>query len=66
MKKMTISAQIHKAIETSGMSQYRIAQLSGVSQAALSRFMAGTRGLNLITVDRLAETLGLELRKRTG
>lgn len=62
MKKMTISAQIRKAIETIGMSQYEIAKLSGVTQAGLSRFMWGKRGLTLLSVDRLAETLRFRLQ----
>ncbi|HUW80209.1 MAG TPA: helix-turn-helix transcriptional regulator, partial [Acidocella sp.] len=58
---MTISKQLRRAIVVSGLSCYRIAQLSGVSEAALSRFMSRQRGLALASVDRLADVLGLQL-----
>jgi hypothetical protein len=37
---------------------------SGVDQAALSRFIAGKSSLNLDTVDKLVDVLGLEVRPR--
>lgn len=61
---MTISEQVRKAIEKSGLSHYEVCKRAGVDQAAMSRFMAGKRGLSLSTVDRLAEALDLELKKR--
>ena len=57
----TLSEQLRQIIRTCGMSRYQIAKRSGVSEAALSRFAAGTRGLTTDSLDRLAEVLGLDL-----
>lgn len=59
--KSTISEQLRQAIEASEVSRYRIAQETGIDQSALSKFMAGKRGMNLETLDILGEYLGLEL-----
>ena len=47
--------------ETSGVTRYRIALDTGISQALLSRFMSGERGLSVESIERLAEYLGLEI-----
>ncbi len=36
--------------------------MTGIDQAMMSRFMAGTCGLELSTLDRLADLLELELK----
>ncbi len=56
-----ITAAVQRAIEESGLTRYAIAKASGVSEAALSRFMSGERGLTTATLDRLADVLQLEL-----
>jgi len=61
---MKFSDQVRKAIRTCGLTRYRIAKDTGVSESALSRFMAGKGNLNLDTLDRLAELLGLSLTVR--
>lgn len=60
----TVSERLRRAIEQSDMTQYRIAQGSGISPAVLSRFVRGERGLHIETVDALAELLELELRPK--
>lgn len=60
----SISDQLRHAIESAGVTRYRIAKEVGVSEAALSRFMSGERGLTLSTLDGLAAYLGLTLSKR--
>jgi len=42
-KQDRITAGVWRAIEGSGLSRYAIAKASGVSEAALSRFMSGER-----------------------
>src|SRR5215471_17388266 len=54
-----LSDQIRRAIETCGQTRYRIAKETGISQPTLSRFMDGSRGLPMKTLDHLAEYLGL-------
>jgi transcriptional regulator with XRE-family HTH domain len=56
-----LSDQIREAIESCGQTRYRIAKETGISQPTLSRFMDGSRGLPMKTLDRLAEYLGLEI-----
>jgi transcriptional regulator with XRE-family HTH domain len=53
--------QIRDAIRNCGTTKYSLSQQVGVSESALSRFMAGKSGLNLSTLDKLAEVLGLEV-----
>jgi hypothetical protein len=52
--------QIRKAIEASGKSRYWIARASGVDQATLCRFMAGS-GLRVESLEAVALALGLEI-----
>ena len=62
-KKRTVSEQMRKAIEQSGMSRYAICKVTGIDKATLSRFMAG-RGLSMEALDRLCRFLGLELKPK--
>jgi plasmid maintenance system antidote protein VapI len=43
-------------------SRYRVAELVGVDQGVLSRFLRGQRSLTLATADRIVKGLGLECR----
>lgn len=61
-KRPTISEQLKSAISEYGDTPYALAKASGVSQAALSRFINGERGLTLDSVEKLCEVLGLELQ----
>ena len=58
-----ISDQLREAIRKADASRYRIGKETGVEQSALSRFVNGTRGLDLSSVDKLAAYLKLELVK---
>jgi transcriptional regulator with XRE-family HTH domain len=64
LKKSSLSDQVRRAIDASGKSRYRIAKDLSVSEATLSRFMSGERGLTLTLLDRLADYLGLTLCSR--
>jgi transcriptional regulator with XRE-family HTH domain len=66
MEHKRFSDQIREAVDASELSRYRICQEINLSQAAMSRFMAGRAGLSLEVLDRLAELLGLEVIKRSG
>lgn len=57
----TVSGQLRAAIEAAPVSRYRIAKETGLEQSALSRFVRVKKGLDLSSVDKLAEYLGLEL-----
>jgi len=52
---------IRKAIKAGGVTRYRIAKDTGVSQSQLSRLMIGERGLSIEALERLADYLGLRI-----
>lgn len=56
-----MTTAVRLAIEQSELSRYEIAKRSGVTEAALSRFMNEVAGLSLATLDRLAPVLGLRI-----
>lgn len=60
-----VSDDLRKAIRSSPISRYRIFKLTGIDQAALSRFLNKRSGISLETVDRLAAVLRLRLVART-
>ena len=61
-KAADIEEQLRQAILNSGMSRYRLSQLSGVANPVLSHFVNKHRSLTLTTAAKLAKTLGLSLR----
>jgi len=54
-----MSDQLRQAIDDSGVTRYRIAKETGISESALSLFYNGHRGLSMEAMDRLGEYLGL-------
>jgi len=58
---MGIAAELRAEIERSGASRYRLSRETGVSEAALGRFVRGQGGLSLKSVELVCETLGLGL-----
>ncbi len=56
-----VSKGLRDAIQCRGWTAYAAAKQSGVSVDAVQRFLNEERGLNLATVDKLAEALGLTL-----
>ncbi|MFN0012897.1 MAG: helix-turn-helix domain-containing protein [Phycisphaerales bacterium] len=56
-----------KQAERAGTTRYELCKRTRVSQAVVSRFMAGTRGLGVDVIERLADGLDMEvvLRNRT-
>ncbi len=63
-KQIRFSDQIRQAIDSSGLSRYRICKDAGIDQATFSRFMAGKVGLSMSTLDALADVLGLNITTR--
>jgi len=55
------SDRVRRAVADSGLSNCQICRAAGLNEAILSRFMAGTRGLSLATLDALAPVLGLQI-----
>jgi len=62
-KRADIEEQLRRAVEESDMSLVQLAERSGVNKGILSRFLRRERSMTLGTAARLAEVLGLELRR---
>jgi hypothetical protein len=61
-----LSDQLRTAIAKSGISRYEISKRTGVSQAALSKFVLGHRGLSMKAIDAVGVLLGLSITSRKG
>lgn len=57
-----LSEVVRDAIESCGKTRYRIAQETGISQSALSRFLSGERGLSIEALDVLLPYLGIVVK----
>jgi len=56
-----VSDQLRQAIDDSGLTRYRIAQETGISETALSLFYNGHRGLSMEALNALGECLQLTI-----
>jgi transcriptional regulator with XRE-family HTH domain len=56
-----VSDQIRQAIDDSGLTRYRIAQETGISETALALFYNGQRGLSMKSLNALGEFLQLKI-----
>jgi hypothetical protein len=61
MAKKSFSDAMREAVRNSPVSRYKISQATGISQANLSRFVHGSAGLSLQSIDALYEFLNLSL-----
>lgn len=62
-KKQTklLTDQLRQAIDDSGLTRYRIAQETGVSESTLAQFYNGHRGLSMEALNALGEYLQLTI-----
>lgn len=60
-QKTTITDVLKAAIKESGVSRYRIAKDTGITEPSLCRFVQGQSSLRLDKADVLAKYLGLRL-----
>jgi ribosome-binding protein aMBF1 (putative translation factor) len=56
---MTLSESVKSAIQTCGLSVYRLSQKVQVEESALRRFITGKAGLSMAALDRTAAYLGV-------
>jgi transcriptional regulator with XRE-family HTH domain len=59
--KKPVSHALRDTIRKRGLTAYGTAKRAGVSVDAVQRFMNAERGLNLVTIDKLADALDLTL-----
>ncbi len=60
-KSKKLTDQLRQAIDDSGMTRYRIAQETGISEATLSKFYLSQRGLSMEALNALGECLQLTI-----
>ncbi len=60
-RRIQLSDQVRKAVEDCGQTRYRISMETGIDQATLCRFMCGSHGLPMRTLDKLADYLDLNI-----
>lgn len=61
MAKEPLSEQLRSAVLNCGVSRYRIAKDTGLTEAQLCRFVSGQIDIKLSTVDRICEYIGARL-----
>ena len=59
-----MNKQLLRAFKRSKLSNYRLAQLSGVSQSTIGRWVRGelTQGLPLLVAEKLADALDMKFK----
>jgi transcriptional regulator with XRE-family HTH domain len=63
MRREPIPDRLRTAIRKSGKTVYRVAKESGVTHPVILRFLTRERDIRLETAEKLARSLGLELRE---
>ena len=56
-----LTDQLRQAIDDSGLTRYRIAKETGISESALAQFYNGHRGLSMEALNALGEFLQLKI-----
>ena len=56
-----LTDQLRQAIANSGVTRYRIAKETGISESALAQFFNGHRGLSMEAMNALGEYLQLTI-----
>ena len=57
-----LTDQLRQAIDDSGLTRYRIAKETGVSESTLAQFYNGQRGLSMEAMNALGECLQLTIK----
>jgi len=61
IKRAKLSEQVRRAVDKSGMSRYAICKAIGMDQSIMSRFMNGKGGLQMDSLDAVADLLRLNI-----
>ena len=60
-KRAKLSEQVRRAVEESGMTRYAICKAIGMHESVMSRFMNGKGGLQMDSLDAVADLLKLNI-----
>jgi transcriptional regulator with XRE-family HTH domain len=60
----SLTDQLRKAIDDSGLTRYQIAKETGIDESALAKFYNGHRGLSMEALNSLGEFLQLKIIMR--
>lgn len=63
MKKRKTYRSLHEWLDRTGTPQYRLARMAGMSDAALSMLLRGSRRCSLVKAIRLFEITGVPVEK---
>jgi len=63
-RKATATEILREAILNCGLNQTELAELTGVEQASISRFVRGQRDLSLANIELLLPVIGVEVVAR--
>ena len=61
MRTMSLNDELREAMERDGRTRYALSKVTGIPASVLHRFVHGD-GLNIQTVEKLADALGYDLR----
>ena len=65
-QKTDMNEQLLKAFKKSGMTRNKLSETSGVRYASIHGWVAGNRKLMLDSANKIADVLGLQLRRKKG
>lgn len=60
-----LTDQLRQAIDDSGLTRYRISQLTGIDESQLAKFYNGKGGLSVEAFDALGECLKVSIKPRS-
>ena len=62
-KPTSLTDQLRHFIEAGEMSRYELSKITGIDKAVLSKFVHGKCGLSMQSLDKIGETLSLQITK---
>ena len=61
LKPTALTDQLRHFIEVGEMSRYELSKITGIDKAVLSKFVHGKCGLSMLSLDKIGETLSLQI-----
>ena len=62
-KPTSLTDQLRHFIEAGEMSRYELSKITGIDKSVLSKFVHGKCGLSMQSLDKIGETLSLQIIK---